>query len=318
MDNAKSEYFKTIAEAKRQSEIAEEKNSKLNEMDEQRKGGRTHRRYMEQQRIKYDKQVAEGNVEYYNKAIEHMVYSTEPDAKVYVDEEGNEYKFTPLMVSLIDDARKDDEEYNRKREGAKQEIRDALSVRETGGTKKSLSDVFYGNREFKEHIAGTDIGNDPVALFESYARSVLEKIAPETLEDLEKVSNVAQSLNEEARKDDLDIHAVDCILADFLYKKFENLWETIDQRIRYAAERFVQYYKEERNLEDAEKYQVSNRGVPEWVQDLQYIKKEVLNSLNNAKSIMLFADGSSDRAKKLGAVWNRLDAYCNPLQWSRK
>lgn len=134
--------------------------------------------------------------------------------------------------------------------------------------------VLNRNEEYERKVAGTHYGDNALSALESYAMRACEigkssrAVEVEVpLKEAEEVVARFSEIKKEAIRRSPDVKKIDTLLAEFLSRRLQHFAATLDQRVKAQAAWLHQYYQEHPDV--AGKYNVVNRTVEEWVDDLQ-------------------------------------------------
>ena len=171
-----------------------------------------------------------------------------------------------------------------------------------GEHRGTLHNVFDAiSPEYKSKVAGRYSNNDPLCQLEGFAFSssgVWKSEKPKgTLDEAEDAVQRMTTIREEAETGSPDIKKIDDVLSEFLYKRLEHFFATLDQRVEVRAQQLADYYRD--NPEAAAKYPNTPTTVEGWKQQLNTSMRNIGLKMEEASRTV---QGEEFKARHLASI----------------
>ena len=170
---------------------------------------------------------------------------------------------------------------------------------EHGGTLEAVLNA--SKPEYEITIAGTNIGDNPLCQLELYAfqasraSKVVETAGP--IEDAEDAVGRLVAVRNEAESGNPDIAKIDTILAEFLFKRLEHFFATLDQRVDARAQEQFEFYQA--NPDKAAEYHVTASTPEAFKEQLTKYLGDINGYMESARLAM---EGTGSKAKLLARI----------------
>lgn len=149
-------------------------------------------------------------------------------------------------------------------------------------------------------VSGTCINNDPICQLESFTFQVSGLAKGEkpkgTLDEAEDAARRLTTIREEVESGNPDLQKIDSVLADFLHRRLEHFFATLDQRVGSRAQQLADYYQS--HPKDAENYRCPTT-IEDWKSQLTNSMRDISTLKFRANQVM---DSDGLRAKRLAQI----------------
>lgn len=155
--------------------------------------------------------------------------------------------------------------------------------------------------DYETKIAGTNIGDSALCQLEGFAFSasgVARGEGPKgSIDEAEDAVQRMTTIREEIETGNPDVQKVDSVLAEFMYKRLEHFFATLDQRVEARAQQLVDHY--EANPDDAAKYPNRPTTLDGWKQQLNNSMGNIRLKMQEATQVM---ESDEFKARELARI----------------
>jgi len=170
---------------------------------------------------------------------------------------------------------------------------------EHGGTLEAVLDA--SSPEYETTLAGTNIGDNPLCQLEGYAFQATHTLrgveAAGPIEEAEDAVGRLVAVRNEAESGTPEIAKVDTLLAEFLFKRLEHFFATLDQRVEARAQEQFEFYQA--NPDKAAEYHATASTPEEFKQQLTKYLGDINGYMESARLAM---EGTGPKARVLARI----------------